>query len=114
VTPNNRRKKIIDYEIITMPAKVTSRTGIGFWPIPKLGPRSTIPADICQEMIDATLEAIRKALASGVQAYNVGSRGLTRISLADLLKALEFWEKQLELAEGGSSIIAKRVIPTDY
>jgi hypothetical protein len=87
---------------------------VGFWPIPRIGRATVIPPDICREMIDATLEAIRRTLASGVQKYNVGSRGLERISLADLMKALEFWTKQLELAESGSGIICKRGIPTDH
>jgi len=93
-----------------MPVPVKS---INFWPIPHMGRGTILPPDICQEMIDEILDAIRRTLKSGVQQYHVGSRGLQYISLNDLLKALDFWTKQLELAQTGSSIICKRGIPTD-
>jgi hypothetical protein len=87
---------------------------ISFWPIPRIGRSTLLPPDIIREMIEATLEAIKRTLASGVQSYNIGSRGLTRLSLKDLMDALDFWRKELEIAEGGSSIVAKRAVPTDY
>jgi hypothetical protein len=92
-----------------MPATIKAN----FWPLPNLGSRVVIPADIAQEMVDEILDAIRRTLKSGVLKYNVGSRGLERLSLKDLMDALNFWTKQLELATAGSSIIAKRAIPTD-
>jgi hypothetical protein len=67
-----------------------------------------------QEMLDLTLEAIRKALSSGTKKYNIGSRGLERYALEDLYKMLDFWREQIEdLLAGGTSIKSKRARPYD-
>lgn len=98
-----------------------ARTGVGagggfavgdnmmFWmtdrPIWKFSP------EVCQLMIDQLLEAMSKALVSGVVEYRVGSRSLRRFTLKELQDLLGFWMGQLEDALMGGR--AKRGAPTD-
>jgi hypothetical protein len=66
-------------------------------------------------MLDLTLEAIRKALSSGVKKYNIGSRGLERYSLDDLYKMLDYWREQVDdIKGGGTSIKCRRITPSDW
>jgi hypothetical protein len=68
-----------------------------------------------QEMLDLTLDAIRKALSSGVKKYNIGSRGLERYALDDLYKMLDYWREVIDDAKGGgTSIKSKRIVPSDW
>jgi len=67
-----------------------------------------------QEMLDLTLEAIRKALSSGTQEYHIGSRGLKRYALSDLYKMLDYWREQIDdIQSGGTSIKSRRIVPCD-
>jgi hypothetical protein len=67
-----------------------------------------------REMLDLTLEAIRKALSSGTLEYHIGSRGLKRYPLIDLYKMLDYWREQVDdILAGGTSIKSRRVIPND-
>lgn len=68
---------------------------------------------ICQDMLDQIMQAMSKALVSGVVEYKIGSRGLRRFSMKDLQDLLGFWLNQLEAAMYGGSIVARRSIPTD-
>ena len=85
-----------------------------FWEIPPTGGFFYLtPPWLCQEMIDEILSAMRKALATGVVEYRIGSRGLRRFTLKELSDLLGFWKNQLESSLFGASIIAKRGVPTD-
>jgi hypothetical protein len=54
-----------------------------------------------------------KLLSTGVSEYHVGSRGVKKFTLKELQDILAWWQWQLQTAMVGSSIIAKRAIPTD-
>lgn len=60
-------------------------------------------------------EAIRKAVASGVASYHVGSRGLQRFTLSELQDLLTFWTNAANDALLGvsSSIQSRRGVPCD-
>jgi hypothetical protein len=89
-------------------------TGLAFWETPPISSLSLLyPPALCQEMIAATLQAMTKALSSGVVQYNVGSRGLRRFTLAELKDFLSFWNTMLDASIWGGSIVARRGIPTD-
>lgn len=68
---------------------------------------------LCQEMIDQIMEAMQKALVSGVVEYKIGSRGLKRFTMKELQDLLGFWLNQLEAAVWGGSIVARRGVPCD-
>lgn len=78
-------------------------------------PQGGFTLAICIEMREATLEAMRRVLASGVKSYHVGSRGLERLSLEDLRKLLEFWTNAANDALLGfsSAIQTRRAVPCD-
>jgi hypothetical protein len=93
-------------------------TGRPFWEIPVATYHSSsisylYPASLCKEMINATMDAMRKALATGVVEYHVGSRGLKRFTLAELKDFLGFWNNMWDASMWGGSIVARRAIPTD-
>lgn len=93
-------------------------TGPAFWEIPaSTYPVSSIsylyPPSLCQEMINAALDGMRKCLASGVVEYHIGGRGLKRFTLAELKDFLGFWNNMLDASIWGGSIVARRAIPTD-
>jgi hypothetical protein len=93
----------------------TVYTGSAFWETPPISSLSLLyPPALCQEMIHATLDAMRKALASGTVEYHIGSRGLKRFTLAELKDFLGFWNTMLDASIWGGSIVARRGIPTDY
>jgi hypothetical protein len=90
-------------------------TGPVFWQIP---PGTSVigwiyPPALCQEMIDAILDGMRKAMATGVVEYRIGSRSLRRFTIRELQDLLGFWTNMLEAAIYGGSIIARRGCPTD-
>ena len=89
-----------------------TKVDISFWPIPAYG--VGIPLEICIKMIEQILVAMDKALATGVVEYHVGSRGLKRFTLKELMDLLAWWTRQKEIAIWGSGIIARRSVPTDY
>jgi hypothetical protein len=64
-------------------------------------------------MIDAILDGMRKAMATGVVEYRIGSRSLRRFTIRELQDLLGFWTNMLEAAIYGGSIIARRGCPTD-
>jgi hypothetical protein len=68
----------------------------------------------CLEMLEIVSKAIKAGITSGVQSYNVGSRGLTRYSLPDLLAIQEYYVgKANDALWGGSSMKVKRGVPCD-
>jgi hypothetical protein len=69
----------------------------------------------CITRRDAVVAAMDKVLASGVQEYHVGSRGLTRLSLRDLQDLLVFWTNAANSAALGysSAIQTRRGVPCD-
>jgi hypothetical protein len=69
----------------------------------------------CVERRDAVVAALDKVLASGVQEYHIGSRGLTRLSLKDLQDLLVFWTNAANNAALGysSAIQSRRAAPCD-
>lgn len=93
-------------------AAAVTPTNINFWET-NGGVFYVLTPYLCQEMIDQVLEAMQKALVSGVVEYKVGSRGLKRFTMKDLQDLLGFWLNQLEASIWGGSIIARRSIPTD-
>jgi hypothetical protein len=78
----------------------------------RIGLRALDPATVA-EMIQLTLDAIKRALSSGTVEYQIGSRRLKRYSLADLRGILEFWIQQETIAKAGAAISSKRIIPSD-
>lgn len=85
-----------------------------FYPIPAYPPGGFDP-ELINQMINAILQAMSKAISSGVAEYHVGSRGLKRFTLKELTDLLAFWKQQeLLTANGGSSMMARRGVPTDY
>lgn len=87
-------------------------SNIDFWETDR-GTFYYITPWMCQEMIDQIMEAMQKALVSGVVEYKIGSRGLKRFTMKDLQDLLGFWLNQLEAAIYGGSVIARRACPTD-
>jgi hypothetical protein len=86
---------------------------VNFWDISY--PRGGFPYDICILKRDAVLAAMDKVLASGVEEYHVGSRGLKRLSLKDLQDLLKFWTNAANDAALGisSAIQSRRAVPCD-
>lgn len=101
--------------LITIIKMAIVYTGLTFWETPPISSLTRLyPPSLCQEMIVATLEAMRRALASGTVEYHIGSRGLKRFTLAELKDFLGFWNTMLDASIWGGSIVARRAIPTDY
>jgi hypothetical protein len=71
--------------------------------------------EYCILQRDAVMAAINKVLASGVEEYHVGSRGLKRLSLKDLRDWLQFWLNAANDAALGfsSAIQTRRAVPCD-
>ena len=92
--------------------KLTS-VNLSFWQTNII--RSGLPYEICVQMRDAVLEAMGKALASGVVEYHVGSRGLRRFTLKELQDLLTFWQNAANDAAQGpmSAIQSRRAVPCD-
>jgi len=84
--------------------------GRTFWMVQKPW---RFPPELCQEMIEQVMEAMSKALASGVVEYRVGSRSLRRFTMKELQDFLLFWTNQLEASIMGGSIVARRAAPCD-
>jgi hypothetical protein len=81
---------------------------------------STVPpivtVDYCIQALNEAAEALRRAAASGVVEYHIGSRGLKRFTVAELKDLYAFWKEELQnvLLEGaGSSIQTRRAVPCD-
>jgi hypothetical protein len=64
---------------------------------------------------DEAVKALRSVVNSGVSAYSVGSRGLTRLSISDLQGLIAFWTNAANDALLGfsSSIQCRRGVPCD-
>ena len=92
---------------------VACPTTIGFWPLPVLP--TGIPYSICIVRRDEAIAAYDRALKSGVVEYHVGSRGLKRFTLKELLDAVNYWVNAAnDAALGASSAIqSRRAIPCD-
>lgn len=87
---------------------------ITFWPIPA----GTIPIDLeyCLTARFEVAQAIRRATASGVVEYHIGSRGLKRFTLAELQELFKFWTNAANdaaVAGLGSAIQTRRGVPCD-
>ena len=87
---------------------------ITFWPIPP----GTVIIDLeyCLTARYEVAQAIRKAVASGVVEYHIGSRGLKRFTLKELQDLFAFWSNAANdaAAEGvGSAIQSRRAVPCD-
>jgi hypothetical protein len=67
----------------------------------------------CNEMIADIKAAMKRLLDSGVKKYNIGSRGLERLTFKELQDALLYWLNQRQALLYGGSMVARRVIPTD-
>lgn len=96
----------------------TAAAQVNFWDIPGAGGGSIIaytPAQVAQALADA-LAAYHKAMASGTKSYHVGTRGLERISIPDILEAIKFWTNmQGAISPNGtmSAIQTRRGVPCD-
>lgn len=84
---------------------------ITFWPIPS--PPWIFSPEVCYAMIAEVQQCMTKLLETGVSEYHVGSRGVKKFTLGELQNLLAWWQWQLQTAIAGSSIIARRAIPTD-
>ena len=62
-------------------------------------------------------EAIRRATASGVVEYHIGSRGLRRFDLKELRELFAFWsnaaQDAMAMSSMGSAIQSRRAVPCD-
>ena len=92
----------------------TSTTTITFWPVPE----GTQPIDLtyCLTAKWEVAEAIRRATASGVVEYHIGSRGLRRFTLKELQDLYAFWSNAANdaaVAGMGSAIQSRRAVPCD-
>lgn len=92
--------------------------GIRFWEIPGTTAGGSIAWTpvLIEEARGATLDALMKVLASGVEEYHVGSRGLKRLSLEDLRKLLDYWTNAAAaIGPNGvvSAIQTRRGVPCD-
>lgn len=87
-------------------------TTLQFWVLPK--PPWIFRPELCLAMIAEIQGCMVKAMATGVMEYTVGSRQVKRFALKDLQNLLAWWQWQLQTAMVGSSIVARRAIPTDY
>jgi hypothetical protein len=77
---------------------------------------SIVTVEYCIEALGEVAEALRKAAASGVVEYHIGSRGLKRFSVAELKDLYAFWKNEAQnvALEGlGSSIQSRRAVPCD-
>lgn len=60
-----------------------------------------ITKEIAQQHLDTWLEA-EMVIATG-QAYQIGSRSLTRANLTEVRNAIEYWANKLQQAESAES-----------
>lgn len=108
------------YRYIRPPADPSTNGGnvgattISFWPIPS----GTLPIDLeyCLRARWEVAEALRRAAASGVVEYHIGSRGLRRFDIKELRELYAFWTNAANDAavEGlGSAIQSRRAVPCD-
>lgn len=76
---------------------------------------SFVTIEEAQENLKLWLSA-EKAVASG-QSYRIGTRQLTRASLTDIAKRIQFWRNEVEKLESGNggSVGARvfRAVPRD-
>jgi hypothetical protein len=89
-------------------------SSISFWPIPE----GTTPIDVeyCLRARWEVAEALRRAAASGVVEYHIGSRGLRRFDIKELRELYAFWSNAANdaLTEGlGTAIQSRRATPCD-
>lgn len=86
-------------------------TTLQFWILPR--PPWLFSPELCIAMIKEIQGCMVKALSTGVVEYTVGSRQVRRFTLKELQDFLAWWQWQLQTAMTGSSIVARRAIPTD-
>lgn len=84
---------------------------ISFYPIPS--PPWIFSPSTCYKMIAQVQELMAKLLTTGVAEYTVGSRSVKKFTLKELQDLLAWWQWQLQTAMLGSSMVARRAIPTD-
>jgi len=87
---------------------------ISFWPIP-VG-SVIVDLEYCLIARSEVAEALRKAVASGVVEYHIGSRGLKRFTLKELQDLFAFWSNAANDAAAvglGSAIQSRRAVPCD-
>lgn len=80
---------------------------------------SIITKEVAKDHLQAWLNA-EMAVTTG-QSYRIGSRELTRASISEIRKQIEYWSnkiKELELKERGKKFNSKRrisgIIPRDF
>jgi hypothetical protein len=89
----------------------TAPSTVYIWPPP---PSVYMDYATCIQMRNLVATAIQNALASGVQSYHIGSRSLSRYSLAELQNMLTFWiTRANDALNGGSSARVRRGSPCD-
>jgi len=72
---------------------------------------------IIAKIILEIMQAMEKALATGVVEYHIGSRGLKRFTLKELTDLLDWWRGEDIIALDpsiGRGMQARRAYPTDY
>lgn len=87
---------------------------VAFWPLPVFLPTG-LPYSLCIVRRDEAVAAYDRAIKSGVVEYHVGSRGLKRFTIQELLDAIKFWTNAAnDAALGASSAIqSRRACPCD-
>jgi len=99
----------------TVPQPATAVAGISWFPIPE-GPGGFWTLDYCIAQRDAVAQAIADTINGRVKSYHIGSRGLERIPLPDLLECLAFWRNECAAAAlgvPGAAIQSRRAAPCD-
>jgi hypothetical protein len=79
--------------------------GSGFW-----------TWDYCVEQRNLAAKALANTLAGQVQEYHIGSRGLVRLRIPDILAAIAFWRNEAAVAAmgvPGAAIQSRRAAPCD-
>jgi hypothetical protein len=98
----------------TVPQNAFGASPITWYPIPEGSGFWTL--DFCIEQRDAVAAALARAINSGVVEYHIGSRGLKRFTLEELLKVLAFWRNECAVAAlgvPGAAIQSRRAAPCD-
>jgi hypothetical protein len=96
----------------TVPAP--GQSAITWYPIPEGSGFWTLEYCIAQR--DAVAQAITDTINGRVKSYQIGSRGLERIPLPDLMACLAFWRNECAVAAQGvpgASIQSRRAAPCD-
>ncbi|TDL50964.1 hypothetical protein E2R60_20685 [Paenibacillus dendritiformis] len=67
--------------------------------------------EVAQQHLNAWLAA--ELAISSAQSYKIGTRSLTRADLKDVMKQIQYWQEQVDLAMGIRKNRVRRYVPLD-